>query len=342
MIHAAIRDLLWRRRRYVISVVGCGLVFGLSLLMSGLSASFGVELDHTIANLRARSFVVPDGVRGPFSGSSPFTAAQLPHGVIPMAYLTQTTGGLGDPVVSTVLGVPRGSAAEPAVSSGRSLRGPHEVLVDDRSPYATGSTVVVKGTPFEVVGRVKAMSLTGGVLGVVMDLKDLQTTDFEGVPLATAGIVTSGNPTLPSGLHSVTAAEARDDGLRVLASAKQSINFVTGLLWGVAALIVASVVYLSAMERTRDFAVFKATGTSTSSMGIGLALQAMVVAIAAALVGIVLGLVLAPTFPMPVAIALRSILLLLAVALVVGSIASLFGLRRALSVEPALAFGGAT
>ena len=342
MIHAAIRDLLWRRRRYLISVIGCGLVFGLSLLMSGLSAAFGVELDRTIENLGARAFVLPDGVRGPFSGSTPFAADQLPDGVVPMAYLTQTTGGLDDPVVASLVGVPRGSTAEPAVASGRSLEGRREVLVDDRSPYATGSTVEVGGQPFTVVGRVESMSLTGGLLAVVMDLPELQATIFEGAPLATAGIVTRGAPTLPAGLHSVTAVEARDDGLRVLASANQSINFVTGLLWGVAALIVASVVYLSAMERTRDFAVFKATGTATAAMGAGLALQALVVAVASALTGIVLGLLLAPMFPMPVAIEWRSVVMLLVVALVVGSVASLFGLRRALSVEPALAFGGAT
>ena len=43
------------------------------------------------------------------------------------------------------------------------------------------------------------------------------------------------------------------------------------LLWIVAALIVGSVIYLSALERTRDFAVFKAVGVSTRSVIAGLA-----------------------------------------------------------------------
>jgi putative ABC transport system permease protein len=341
MIHAAFRDLLWRRRRYLISVVGCGLVFGLSLLMSGLSAAFSVELDQTMANLGAKSFVLPDGVGGPFSGSTSFPAAELPAGVVPMAYLNQTAHGLGDPVAISVIGVPRGSDAEPGVVSGRALHRRGEVLVDDRSKYATGSTMEIGGIPFDVVGRVSSLSLTGGVLGVVMDLHELQSTVFGGAPLATAGIVTGGAPAMTEGMHAVTTVDAREDGLRVLESAIQSISFITGLLWGVAALIIASVVYLSATERTRDFAVFKATGTATAAMGAGLAMQALVVAIAAALVGVLVGVLLAPTFPMPVAISWGSVGLLLVVALVVGSIASLFGLRRALSVEPALAFGGA-
>ena len=57
------------------------------------------------------------------------------------------------------------------------------------------------------------------------------------------------------------------------------------MLWIVAACIIASVLYLQAMERTRDFAVFKATGTSTMAIGMGLALQAVVLSLAAALAG---------------------------------------------------------
>ena len=64
--------------------------------------------------------------------------------------------------------------------------------------------------------------------------------------------------------------QAREDILRPLQNAAQSIDFVRILLWIVAACIVASIVYLSAMERTRDFAVFKATGTSNGSLAGGL------------------------------------------------------------------------
>jgi putative ABC transport system permease protein len=100
-------------------------------------------------------------------------------------------------------------------------------------------------------------------------------------------------------------------------------------------------VFLSAVERTRDFAVFKAIGTSTSSMAAGLLLQAVLLSVAASLVGIVLALLLAPAFPMPVDISWRAMVLLPLLAVGVGALASLFGLRRAVRVEPALAFGGA-
>ncbi|HKY16009.1 MAG TPA: ABC transporter permease [Microthrixaceae bacterium] len=344
MIHAAFRDLLWRRRRYLISMMGCGLVFGMSLLMSGLSSAFGVELDNTIDSLGAeRGFVMPSGLGGPFSGSTPFSVDSLPAGATPVMYLPQRAiGGGGDGVVMSVFGVPRGSGSEPSVIDGRSLERAGEVLVADRSTLATGSTVEIGGASYEVVGRVGPMSLFGGNLGVVMDLPEFQDQFLGGAPLVTAGVIDEGFEGAPSGFQVVSPTEAREDGLAALGSATQSISFITGLLWGVAALIIASVVFLSALERTRDFAVFKATGTSTSAMAAGLAMQAVILALAAALFGVGLGLVLAPTFPMPVEVAGSSVGLLLVVALVVGLFASLFGLRRAVSVEPALAFGGAT
>ncbi len=112
------------------------------------------------------------------------------------------------------------------------------------------------------------------------------------------------------------------------------------LLWIVAVLIVGSVVYLSALERVRDFAVFKAIGTPTRSILAGLALQALIVSLLAAVVGVILSKLLAPLFPMVVAVPSLAYVLLPVVAIVIGLLASLAGLRRVVAIDPALAFGG--
>ena len=134
--------------------------------------------------------------------------------------------------------------------------------------------------------------------------------------------------------------EVKTDVLRPLRDAMSSIAFVRLLLWIVAATIIGSVLYLQAMERTRDFAVFKATGTSTVEIGVGLALQAVVLSLAAAVLAAVLAVVLAPLFPMHVEIPTSAFLLLPVVTVVVGLLASLVALRRTATVQPALAFGG--
>jgi putative ABC transport system permease protein len=113
------------------------------------------------------------------------------------------------------------------------------------------------------------------------------------------------------------------------------------LLWLVAAGIIGSVLYLQAIERTRDFAVFKATGVTNRSLLVGLAIQAIALAISAAIAAIGLSFLLKPLMQMAIEIPGSAYVLLPVVAIVVGLIASLAGLRRAIGVDPALAFGGA-
>ena len=54
MWQATLRDLQWRRRRFLIAITGTALVFAMSLLMSGLSASFTLETDRTSKAIGAR------------------------------------------------------------------------------------------------------------------------------------------------------------------------------------------------------------------------------------------------------------------------------------------------
>jgi putative ABC transport system permease protein len=118
------------------------------------------------------------------------------------------------------------------------------------------------------------------------------------------------------------------------------MTLMAGLLWVVAALIVGSMIYVSALERIRDFAVFKAVGVATRSILAGLVMQAVVVAVLAALLGGVLSVLLGPLFPMRVDIPTAAFVLLPVIAVVIGVVGSVAGLRRAVIVEPALAFRG--
>jgi putative ABC transport system permease protein len=98
-------------------------------------------------------------------------------------------------------------------------------------------------------------------------------------------------------------------------------------------------VYLSALERGRDFAVLKAIGLSTRSVLAGLVLQAVLLALASAVLAIAFELAMAPASALAVEVSAADLVLLPVVAIVVGALASLLALRRAVGVDPALAFG---
>jgi putative ABC transport system permease protein len=138
----------------------------------------------------------------------------------------------------------------------------------------------------------------------------------------------------------LTNAQTIADLKRPLESASGTVEILSILMWIVAAGIIGSILYVQAIERTRDFAVFKATGVTGRTIASGLAFQAVVLALLSAVVAIVLAALLAPTMPMAVEVPGSAYAQLVIVAVVIGVLASLFGLRRAVSVDPALAFGG--
>ena len=144
----------------------------------------------------------------------------------------------------------------------------------------------------------------------------------------------------PEGFSVLTNGDVKQDLNRPVAQAKQTIGLIRWLLWAVAAGIVGAILYLSTLERTADFAVFKAIGVSTGSLVRGLVGQAIVLTLAAVAVAVVLELLLAPLSAMKVEVPARAYAELLAVALLAGAVASLAALRRALKIDPALAFAG--
>lgn len=345
MWQATLRDLQWRRRRFLIAVTGTALVFAMSLLMSGLAESFTLETDRALESIGADVWVVHEGASGPFTAFSPIPATDADRvaavdGITaadPIIYVHQTIGD--DPEDINLFGVVRGGIGEPELTDGRALEGPGEAIVDRELGLDVGGTFTMGGQEWEVVGETKNTTINGGIPTVFIGLDDAQELLRLG-PIASA-IVATGEPTgSVDGLEFMTNDEAREDILRPLQNAAQSIDFVRILLWIVAACIVASIVYLSAMERTRDFAVFKATGTSNGSLAGGLAIQAVILSVAAAILAAIIATLLAPVFPLPVEIPTSAYLWLFVIAIAVGLLASVAGLRRAVKVEPALAFGG--
>lgn len=348
MLVAALRDLQWRRRRFLIAVLGTALVFALTLLLAGLSAAFDNEVDRTIATTGADAWIVAEGATGPFNSAAVLPAEALPAarrlpGVTAAAPFIAIGGTIpGDtPKHVTMIGAVPGGVGSPRVDDGRAPRRSGEIAVGSRLGKDIGDSVSFGGRGFRVVGTVDGSSLYGGMPNVFMVLPDLQRLTFGGAPLFTS-IAVQGSPRgTVAGARIQTNAKTRTDLLQSLGSGQKTIDVLSILLWIVAACIVGSVIYLSALERVRDFAVFKATGTGTPALLGGLAVQAVIVSLVAALLGGVLALLIAPSFPMPAEIPSSTIVLLPIVAIVVGGLASLAGLRRAVTVSPALAFGGA-
>jgi putative ABC transport system permease protein len=334
VIVAALRDLQWRSKRFAIAIAATSLVFGVSLVMSGLSASFTDEADNLLEVLNGASYLAAEGEAGPFT-----TSTVVPTDAAPDAAPLLIWNAAIDIDEETLqAGLPAGW--DVPLASGRTTDGPGQVVADASLGLDVGEGFPLGAETFEVVGTMDGVTLFGGQPMVVMVLEDVQQRLAGGAEITRAFVESEDPGAVPEGLERFTEADAREDLLRPTEAAGQSILFVNVLLWIVAACIVGSVIYLSALERSRDFAVFKATGVRPWQMGAGLVLQSVIVALGASLIAVGIGFAIAPSFPMPVSIPIDAVITLPILAILIGVAASLVGMRRTVSVDPALAFGG--
>jgi putative ABC transport system permease protein len=332
----------------MIAALATSVVFAMTLIMAGMSNGLDAEIDGIVDSFHADAWVVARGASGPFTATKfvvddDVTAVQDAPGVraaSPMITARATIGTTSLKDVNLIGYVPGGVGA-PEVTEGRAPKRSGEILVDDKLGNDVGDVVVISGRPERIVGKTGDLRYNFGVHTVLMTIKDAQNLTFAGEPFASA-VVTSGVPRerIP-GLNVLTNDQVKADLERPTQSGKQSIDFIQVLLWIVAAGIIALIVYLTALERVRDFAVLKATGTSNATLLGSLTLQAVVLSLVSAVVAVGLALALAPFFPFQIRIASSAYVLLAVIAIVVGMVASLAGLRRAVGVDPAIAFGGA-
>jgi putative ABC transport system permease protein len=184
------------------------------------------------------------------------------------------------------------------------------------------------------------MTYFAGIPRVTISVRLAQRLGLNNQRLATA-IVTQGRPrTVPRSFTMLENREVKQDLARPINPAKDTISLIRVLLWIVASGIIGAIVYLSVLERVGDFAVLKAIGVSGRSLLGGLLLQAVLLSLLSALLAVGLQAAIAPAVAMSVEVPTVSFLTLPLIAVVVGALASFLGLRRALSVDPALAFAG--
>ncbi len=348
MLMAALRDMQWRRRRFVIAILSTSIIFAMTLVLTGLANGFQVEAEKTVDSLGVDVFVVKAGASGPFVGATPFTPVELRRiaatpgveAAAPLAYAGGTATLDGSTRNVDIFGAPERGPGMPAVTEGRAPSNPTEVAVSSTLGRGVGEEVEIASRTLRIVGVVENSTALANLPNVFLTTEGAQQLVYGGEPLVASIGVRGTLDAIPSGYRALDRDGAVEDLLRPLKVAVNSISIVAILLWVVAALVVGSVIYLSALERLRDFAVFKAIGVSTRSIAGGLAMQAVIVALLAALVGAGLSMLLGPMFPMQVIVPGAAFVALPVIAVVIGLIASATGLHRAVSVDPALAFGG--
>lgn len=349
------RDLQHRALRFGMAIFGTALLFAMVILVGGVAAGFSSSATSTVNAMNEGTWILPEGASGAFTSYAAFDAGLADEvvaddEVVPLLIMrgvaTSADADAVDPSSAeatqdiVLVGHAEAGLGGPPVDVGRAASGPGEVVASSAAELPIGSSVRVGERDLEVVGTADGMTMFAGTPLLFVDLEVARQIAVEGRPAATALLTAGTVSSLPDELVAIAATAVADDALRLIEDAVGTIDIINVLLWIVAASVIGAVVYLSALDRLRDFAVLKAIGASTRSLLVGLAVQATLVAVVAAVLAIGLAELLLPVFPLHVAIDRGTFIRLPLLAVGVGLVASLGGLRRAVGVDPAAAFSG--
>jgi putative ABC transport system permease protein len=345
MLLLTFRDLVYRRIRFIVVTILGAVVFALLFVMTGLVNQFNTEPFDTVDALGADSWVVPEGISGPFTALSaaPAEAAAAVVGErASSVVVARSSLQHGDAVEEVILmgHEPGGLGSAPTIE-GRAVEADGELVADTTADVDVGDVVQLSGGEFTVVGVSENTTLLAGIPLVFTTLADAQQLVFRTDSVISAVLVEGEPSAIPPGSKTLTNDDVATNVLEPLEGAIASIDLVRALLWMVAAIIIGAVVYLSALDRQRDFAVLKAVGAPDTALLGSLALQAVLVALSAVALAAVIQIFLVPVFPLPVRVPGRAFWQLPLLAVVMALVAGAAGMRRVLCSDPSQAFSGA-
>lgn len=336
-----LRDLRFRARRFSVVVTAMALVITLLYLMTGLVEQFNKEPFLTAEAIGAETWVLPPGVSGPFTSSATLSPDQVDSvsGEVAKIVIARGTLEIADRQTETVVvGHEIENLGSPRVSEGRTIETSGEVVIDRTAGVSVGDLVGIGENEFRVVGLTDDTTLLAGLPLVFLLIDDARQALFGGVPVVSA--LVSANDVAPAGdLVVISAEDAGEDALRPLENAISSIDLIRGLLWLVTAVIVGGVLYLTALERQRDFAVLRAVGGTSRQLGLELAAQGLALAMLSVALATALQVVIMPLLPLTVRIPVRAYWQTPLLAGVVAFLATRASSSRAARTDPATAFG---
>ncbi|NNC78835.1 MAG: FtsX-like permease family protein [Acidimicrobiales bacterium] len=336
MLMLVVRDLQYRKMRVLVIAVLVSIVVTLLFVMTGLVNQFNRE--PVLAAERAggeHNWLVAETSTGPLTSASaaPDGALDGVAGAEPMLIGMANVNGER----ATVIG--RADVIdEPALTEGRYPSASGEVLIDEVSGFAIGQEIDFAGSRATVVGLTSDATVLAGVPLAFTQLDYAQEVLVGGRSVVTGALVAGTPENIPAGMKLMTPEEVGADGLVPLLNAISSVDLVRALLWLITLIIIAAVIFITAIERTRDFAVLKAVGAKDRSLALSLIVQGVIITLLAAALAAILQVFIAPLFPMTIRVPAKAFWQIPLGGVIVALLAGIAGARRVANTPAAEAF----
>jgi len=308
------------------------LLFIMSGIVNQFNAEAGLATKQTAGEL---NWVVTQGTGGPFTSPQPVTPERF--AAVDGEPVLLAPSAIDDTRI-TLVGRAYSANNTPDLLSGRYPTAAGEVLTDDTMGLSIGDAVNFGQVSGTVVGTTTDATILAGVPVTYVSLDFAQSIAAGGQDLIVAKL-TSDTPAVPDHLKVMSGDDVAAVTLLPLDGAISSITLVQVLLWLITIIIIAAIIYITALERTRDFAVLKAVGGNTRNLGLSLLVQGVFMTLIAVLLAGILQTFIAPSFPLKVRVPSTAWFSIAGGAALAALVAGAAGVMKVRSTSPAEAFG---
>jgi putative ABC transport system permease protein len=376
-MNLAIRDIRHSLGRFVLTCLGLSLLLGVVISMIGIYRGLVADALVLVRAPAADLWVVEGGTKGPFAEGSRIprdtrNAVARIDGVAQAGMVTYQSVQIDTPKGVQrvfVVGFEPGRPGGPALlAGGRTIERSHfELVADAKTGLELGQVMRLANDDYTIVGLTRGQVDSGGNPLVYLSLQDAQRLQFELEGAAARNQAARGERTNTNQVNAVVArlhddadvgAVARSVGRwkhlsalsqanqedmllsAVVDKARKQIGMFTVTLLIVSTVIIALIVHTMTLDKAREIATLKLIGAPDRTI-LGLIVQqALGMGAISFIVGAALITLAADRFPRRVIIESADIALLAVAVAVVCAVASLLGVRHALSIDPAQALGG--
>lgn len=369
-----LKDMAYRRARVILTAIGITVLVALILALGGIMNGMRIQSRQFVESTKANIWISAEGSGGAFIGFSLLIQEYMeplriapelkPESAAPLIFAQARPVIHGKSSKAIVVGYQRGKFGGPKhVLEGRMFTGskydtyspmstaPLEVVIDERMPLEIGEQITIGGENLKVVGKAKSLMFVLDTPLIFMDVRIAQKVLLGDYPRVNMVIAKSAD-----GLSPEEAAKQLEERTRVdVRTLKQTLDDITEvyvdepmkavtflrvMLWLASGILVTMITYVTTLEKTQEIGVLKAIGASN---GYVMALILKQVALTSAIgvtCGVILSYVFAAAAPIFVKIDSIESLIVAGISFLVCCASGYFAARKAITVDPMVAFRG--
>ena len=375
-----LKDMAYRKARVILTTIGITVLIALILMLGGIMNGMRIQAQQYPKFTGADIWISAEGSGSAFIGFSLLVPEHLayldgaqplkPQSVSPLVFAHARPVIRGKLSKAVVVGYKVGKLGGPTqfeLTEGRMVTAseyegwaeadipPREVVVDEKMNLEIGERILIGSKDLKVVGKAKSLMFVLDTPLLFMDLRTAQEVLLKNslhVNMMIAQAAEGYTPEKAAKDLENFDTELKTIDVRTLKQTlgdiiatyvdepMKAVQFLRVMLWIAAGLIVGMITYVTTLEKTQEVGVLKAIGASNFYISSLIIKQVVLMSVAGVVCGLILSYIFAVAAPIFVSIHPVESGIVALISFVVCCAGGYLAARKAIAVDPMVAFRG--